>query len=75
MYKRIYEDTEKLKTCDKNHIFILNQAERYLKPYAQFLYTKMDNSLVRTFFDAFLGILSHRDKTKGLFTKRIRGSD
>ena len=73
MYKRIHEDTEKLKTCDKNHIFISNQAERYLKPYTQFLYTKMDNRLVRTFFDAFLGILSHRDKSKGLLLSELGG--
>lgn len=66
MYKRIYEDTEKLKTCDKNQIFILHQAARYLKPYTQLLYTKMDNRLVRTFFGVFLVILSHRDKSKGL---------
>jgi hypothetical protein len=73
MYKRISEDKEKLKKISKSHQFILHQALRYLKPYTEQLYLQMDVRLVRTFFDAFIGIIVHRNKDKGLLLSELGG--
>jgi hypothetical protein len=73
MYKRISEDKEKIKHLGKPEQFILHQALRYLSPYTNQLYLQMDVRLVRTFFDAFIGILTHRDKDKGLLLSELGG--
>lgn len=59
MYKRIYEDGEKLKSLGKNPNFLLQRVKVYLTPFTNYLYSKMDVRLVRTFHDAFVGILAH----------------
>lgn len=71
MYKRIYENTPNSKFFGKNQKFILSQAENFLKPFKRFLYTKMDVRLVNTFFDAFMAIILHRDKDKGLLLSEL----
>jgi Transposase DDE domain len=73
MYKRISEDKEKIKNLSTSQQFILHQATRYLKPYTEQLYMQMDVRLVRTFFDAFIGIIVHRDKDKGLLLSELGG--
>jgi hypothetical protein len=73
MYKRISEDKEKVKKIGKSQQFILSQAMRYLKPYTEHLYLQMDVRLVRTFYDAFIGIIAHRNKDKGLLLSELGG--
>jgi hypothetical protein len=73
MYIRISEDKEKLKIFGQSQQFIIHQAARYLKPYTEQLYLQMDVRLVQTFFDAFIGIIVHRDKEKGLLLSELGG--
>lgn len=73
MYKRIYEDSEKLKSLGKNQNFLLQRVKVYLTPFTHYLNTKMDVRLVRTFHDAFVGILAHRDKSNCLLLSELGG--
>lgn len=73
MHKRIYENTPNLQYLGKSQRFILFQAENFLKPFMRFLYTKMDIRLVKTFFDAFMAIILHRDRDKGLLLSELGG--
>ena len=66
MYKSMYKHSAELPSASNSEKFILHRADSYLKPFLNYLYTKMDVRLVRAFFDAFMGILAHRDKSRSL---------
>jgi hypothetical protein len=73
MYKRIYEDSEKLKSLRSNQKLLLQRVKVYLAPFTNYLNIKMDVRLVRTFHDAFVGILAHRDKANCLLLSELDG--
>lgn len=73
MLKRVYEDKELIHNLGNAQRFILAQADRYITPYFWALYALMDVRLVRTFSDAFKGILAHRNKDKSLILSELGG--
>ena len=85
MYNIINKDKDKFKDFGLNQTFILTQASVFIKPFTNYLYSKMDVRLVRTFADAFIAILVHRNISKALvlnelgsyiagFTKSVSGT-
>lgn len=73
MYKRIYENKEKLSIIGANQSFLLRRVKIFLEPFMHYLTTKMDVRLVRTFHDAFVGILAHRDRANCLLLSELGG--
>lgn len=71
MYNIISEDKNKYKEFGVNQRFILTQAAQFIRPYTNYLYTKMDVRLVRTFSDAFMAILIHRNVNKALILSEL----
>jgi hypothetical protein len=73
MYKRIYENKEKVSLLGTNQKFLLQRIKIFLQPFTNYLTTLMDVRLVRTFHDAFVGILSHRDRANCLLLSELGG--
>ena len=71
MYNIISEDRDKFKQFGLSQRFILTQAAQFIKPFTNYLYTKMDVRLVRTFADAFIAILIHRNVSKALILSEL----
>ena len=73
MYKRIYENKEKVSLLGTNQIFLLQRIKIFLAPFTEYLTMQMDIRLVRTFHDAFVGILLHRDRANCLLLSELGG--
>lgn len=73
MYNKVVKDKSVLSSFDKTQQFILHQADAFLQPYTNALYQQMDVRLVRTFHDAFVGILVNRNNSKGLILSELGG--
>ena len=73
MYKRIYENKEKVSLLGTNQTFLLQRIKIFLEPFVQHLTMKMDVRLLRTFHDAFVGILAHRDRANCLLLSELGG--
>ena len=73
MYKRIYENKEKVSLLGTNQIFLLQRIKIFLAPFTHYLTMQMDIRLVRTFHDAFVGILLHRDRANCLLLSELGG--
>ena len=73
MYNIIDKDKGKKQSFGTSQDFIMAQAQRFLRPYLNMLYMQMDVRLVRTFSDAFIGILLHRDAKRSLLLSELGG--
>lgn len=71
MYKHICKDKTKMSSLSKRQQFILRQASSYLSSFEQVLLSLIDKRLVQTFFDAFVSIILHRNKDKGLLLSEL----
>ena len=71
MYNTISKDKDKFKNLGNSQQFIMEQASQFIKPFTNYLYTKIDIRLVRTFADAFIAILVHRNVSKGLLLSEL----
>jgi hypothetical protein len=71
MYKHICKDKTKLSSLGKRQQFILRQANSYLSTFEEVLIGLIDKRLVQTFFDAFVSIILHRNRDKGLLLSEL----
>ena len=73
MYKTLLQNTEKGSKNQKGSIFILGQADIYLRLIQLKLDELIDKRLVRTFYDLFVTILSFRNRSMGLLLSELGG--
>ncbi|MDX2072552.1 MAG: hypothetical protein SFV55_29225 [Haliscomenobacter sp.] len=73
MYKTLLQNTEKGSKNQKGSIFILRQADIYLRLIQLKLDELIDKRLVRTFYDLFVTIISFRNRSMGLLLSELGG--